>query len=79
MPEPYEMSLHAARSALQAAREQVIHEISTYPGPISGCDAQFNRLLSDKTRIINALRELDSAPFVPTPRMLEPRALRTHH
>lgn len=75
MREPYEVSLEAALSALKSARDQLVREISDYPGPVSGCDAQFNRLLSDKMRISNALRELESRPFVPTPRMLEPVAL----
>lgn len=75
MREPYEMSLGAALSALRSARDALQSEISGYPGPISGCDAQFNRLLSDKTRISNAIRELESRPFVPTPRMLDPVAL----
>lgn len=72
MAEPYEMSITSALSALEAARDLLIREISDYPGPVSGCDAQFNRLLSDKTRISSALLALKSQPFVPTPRMLEP-------
>jgi len=69
---PYEAELHHALAALKTAQHLLSAEIAAYPTPISGCDAQFNRLLSDRTRIANTLRALDSEPFVPTPRMLEP-------
>lgn len=78
MAEPYEMSITSALLALEAARGLLLREISDYPGPISGCDAQFNRLLSDKARISGALLALKSEPFVPTPRMLEPRGTIRH-
>lgn len=76
MHEPYEMALETALCALRSAQTLLIREIAGYPGPVSGCDAQFNRLLSDRTRITNAIRELESKPFVATPRMLEPLARR---
>ena len=79
MSEPYERSLDAAILVLKTTRDMLIREIAEYPGPISGCDAQFNRLLSDRTRISNAIRELQSQPFVPTPRMLEPFAGYSRH
>ena len=68
----YETELTQAQIHLRAARHAVQAEISAYPTPISGCDAQFNRLLSDRSRIDAALRALSSAPFVPTPRMPMP-------
>jgi hypothetical protein len=35
----------ALRAALEALRQSVGEEISSYPAPITACDAQFNRLL----------------------------------
>ena len=72
MNAPYEDALDEAIAKLRAARHLLLKEISSYPGPIAGCDAQFNHLLSDRTRISNAIRELESRPFVPTPRVREP-------
>lgn len=68
----YETHLASARTALEAARQELAREIATYPTPISGCDAQFTRLLSDRTRIADTLAALASAPFVPTPRVMAP-------
>lgn len=64
----YTEHLHTARSALCAARAALTDEISGYPAPIAGCDAQFNHLLAERQRIANALVALDDAVFVPTPR-----------
>lgn len=72
MTDQYESVVEDALSTLQVAREYVLREISTYPAPISGCDAQFNQLLSDRTRIANAIQALETTPFIPTPRMPEP-------
>ena len=69
---PYEVELEAAEQALQRARELLAAEITDYPQPISGCDAQFVRLISDRTRIASCLRVIDERPFVATPRVLEP-------
>lgn len=69
---PYETALEEARCALEQAREQLLEEISEYPHPISGCDAQYIRLISDRTRIASTLRVLEEQPFVATPRVLEP-------
>lgn len=71
---PYEAEIAAAEAALQRAKELLQQEISDYPNPISGCDAQYVRLISDRTRIASCLRVLDEQPFVATPRMLEPTA-----
>lgn len=70
----YEDAIEAARVALIEARQLLQSEIADYPHPISGCDAQYVRLMSDRTRIINCLHELDDQPFVATPRMLDPTA-----
>ncbi|MEM7443526.1 MAG: hypothetical protein AAF414_09385 [Pseudomonadota bacterium] len=71
MGETYEVALGDAASKLERARELLMAEIADYPTPISGCDAQFNRLLSDRARVSNAIKALKDMPFVPTPRALE--------
>lgn len=70
----YRESLSAARAELATARRLLAREISTYPTPISGCDAQFNHLLAERVRVSEALAQLDASVFVPTPRMLTPDA-----
>jgi len=70
----YQTALNLALQELQIARKNLLSEIVEYPTPISGCDAQFNHLLSDRARIANAIQALESSPFVPTPRTLEPNA-----
>ena len=60
--------LHTAQTALRAARAALIGEISGYPAPIAGCDAQFNGLLADRRRIDNALGALGAEVFIATPR-----------
>ena len=70
----YETALTHALSELYHARALLLDEIAEYPTPISGCDAQFNQLLSDRTRITKTIRALEEQPFVATPRMLEPVA-----
>lgn len=70
----YEPNLTDALTALRVARSQLGVEIASYPTPISGCDAQFNRLLSDRTRIANAIRAIENQPFIATPRQLAPSA-----
>ena len=59
----------AARAELQAARQSLVQEISSYPTPISGCDAQFNHLLSQRQTVEAALGVLGRDVFIPTPRM----------
>ena len=68
----YESAVAAALAELVTARALLGQEIASYPTPISGCDAQFNRLLSDRARIANAIRAIEAEPFVATPRQLEP-------
>lgn len=69
---PYEEAIDIAQRELARAQELLIEEIAAYPTPISGCDAQYIRLISDRTRLAGCLRVLDDQPFVATPRMLEP-------
>ncbi|XWN33990.1 MAG: hypothetical protein ROR55_13405 [Devosia sp.] len=68
----YENDVLRAEQLLRAAIEDLSREITEYPSPISGCDAQFTRLLSDRRRITDALYALQSEPFVATPRALDP-------
>ena len=56
-----EAELHAAFSAINS-------EIRAYPGPISGCDAQYNYLLGMRGAVRQALSALAEPHFVPTPR-----------
>ena len=64
--------LSEARERLVSARALVAHEIASYPTPIAGCDVQFNHLLADRQRILQALDALSQEAFVPTPRMPAP-------
>ena len=68
----YEASIENARQQLERAHELLVEEIGNYPTPISGCDQQYIRLISDRTRIAACLRALEDQPFVATPRVLEP-------
>ena len=58
----------AAKSELAEARKLIQAQISSYPTPISGCDAQFNHLLAERQKVLSAINSLDEAVFVPTPR-----------
>jgi len=49
-----------ARAELQTARAVLRREISDYPRPIAGCDAQFNHLLLQRKQIAAALQALSS-------------------
>lgn len=72
MKETYTDCLTIARTELATAQRLLAAEISAYPTPISGCDAQFNHLLAERTRIADALSQLNASVFVPTPRMPSP-------
>ena len=58
----------AAKSELVVARKLIYTQISNYPTPIAGCDAQFNHLLAERQKVLSAIDSLDEAVFVPTPR-----------
>ena len=62
-----------AQASLRAAQDSIRDEISAYPTPISGCDAQLNHLLSERAKVAEALRALSGTPFVATPRALKPK------
>ena len=68
---PYEEALAEAQAALERAKALLLEEIAEYPTPISGCDAQYIRLISDRTKIGSCLRVMEEQPFVATPRVLE--------
>ena len=68
MPQTFETHLDAARDALNRARTCLSEEIRDYPAPIAGCDAQFNHLLAQRQRVLDALGSLEASLFVPTPR-----------
>lgn len=70
----YEAQIDTAERLLRAARADIAAEIAAYPGPVSGCDAQFNHLLAERQRLTNALHALGEPVFVPTPRQPAPFA-----
>ena len=63
-----EECLTVAEAELRQARRLILDELRSYPTPISGCDAQYNHLISRRSSIDAALHALDSLPFVATPR-----------
>ncbi len=78
MTDDHQTDIDAAFFRLRATKDRIMAELAGYPTPVSSCDAQFNRLLSDRTRILRALQALSDAPFVATPRQPEPgRGLQT--
>lgn len=74
MLENYEECVLIARSELAKARQLLNDEITQYPTPISGCDAQFNHLLAEREKVRLALDSLEQIIFVPTPRAPTPNA-----
>ena len=48
----------AARARLEAERERIREEISSYPAPIAGCDEQFNYLLERRSQVQRELARL---------------------
>lgn len=67
----YEFAVREAEAALQRAKVLLLAELAAYPTPISGCDQQYVRLVSDRTRIIRTINSLNDQPFVAMPRVLE--------
>ncbi|WP_299406901.1 hypothetical protein [uncultured Roseobacter sp.] len=68
MTDQFEDCILAAQSELAVARRLLSNEISAYPVPISGCDAQFNHLLAERQKVLLAIRSLEEDVFIPTPR-----------
>ena len=48
-------------SHLENERERIYEEIKNYPRPIPACDAQFNYLLEERTRIADELNRMYEA------------------
>jgi hypothetical protein len=74
MSDDYQTLRNRAEAALTSALAHVSREIASYPGPIAGCDAQFNHLLAERRRLTNALNALGEEVFIPTPRSPSPHA-----
>ena len=53
-----EVEFGAARTQLEAERERIREEISSYPAPIAGCDEQFNYLLERRQQVRRELARL---------------------
>ena len=70
----FDTDIDLARDALEKARHSLQSEIRDYPGPISGCDAQYNYLIGLRVSVSEALRALEGPAFVATPRTPEPAA-----
>ena len=60
----------AAMTRLRRALALLGDEIRNYPTPVAGCDAQYNYLLGERQKILDALSALERPAFVPTPRTL---------
>ena len=41
---------------LEAARESISRELCAIPAPIAGCDANCNRLLDDRSKVVDELQ-----------------------
>ncbi|MEM8630913.1 MAG: hypothetical protein AAGF74_06740 [Pseudomonadota bacterium] len=70
----FESHLRDASASLKSARELIQEELRAYPTPVSGCDAQYNHLISLKNAVNEALGALETPPFVATPRTPFPEA-----
>jgi hypothetical protein len=68
----HDVLIAEARARLMAARDALDSEIRGYPSPISGCDAQYNHLLAERRRAHEALKALEDAIHIPTPRAPDP-------
>ncbi len=53
-----EAGFAADRTQLEAERERIREEISSYPAPIAGCDEQFNYLLERRAQVRRELARL---------------------
>ncbi len=67
----YETALSQAQDKLREADAMLRDELQAYPTPVSGCDAQYNHLISQRGAISQALAALETPPFVASPRTLE--------
>lgn len=65
------MEIQQAALLLRAAQHALNDELRAYPGPVSGCDAQYTHLLATRTRVREALAALEADVFIATPRTLQ--------
>ena len=66
----YNEHLVEAEKQLKLAMKSISQELADYPTPISGCDVQYNHLLSQRAKLELALHAFDKEVFVATPRQL---------
>lgn len=52
------LTVQAVEDQLTARRTALNEEIAAYPGPITGCDAQFNHLLEERAGLNVQLAQL---------------------
>ncbi len=53
-------ALNEFKRHLQKVKDHINKEIGNYPSPIPACDAQFNYLLEERSKITKALKQVDS-------------------
>lgn len=53
-----ERAIDLVEAALREVRESINREICEVPPPIPACDANVNRLLEDRARVVDALQAL---------------------
>jgi len=54
-------SWEEARAVLKERLAALNAEIGSYPGPITGCDEQFNHMLEERTQLNAELSRLDGS------------------
>ena len=59
--------IRIVRERLQAARTPLLAEIRTYPGPIAGCDVQYQNLLKRRQALTLELGRLHNIAARPDP------------
>jgi len=59
MTDTFSNCIHTAKAELLTAKKLLNAEISAYPAPIAGCDAQFNHLIGERQKVLDALRTLE--------------------
>jgi hypothetical protein len=53
-------ALTAFKNQLEKVKVRVNQEIGNYPSPIPACDAQFNYLLEERSKVFVALKRVDN-------------------
>ncbi|HSS70017.1 MAG TPA: hypothetical protein VLQ46_05110 [Casimicrobiaceae bacterium] len=60
-PAALELRLREVRDHLQNVKRRLDEEIRRYPTPIPRCDAQFNHLLEERSRVNLALERIETS------------------